>query len=153
MANAKHPPRPAGRERGGTNSIACRRTVIPSTGEEIVRGTPRSVLPTHPTAATDGTHMQPTGGCIPSRTKEFETPANFVARSPEAASPQLYRPGTPTADGVSDGSASGLSAGLSRTARYRRPPSAERKVKTLCETLRKALAGPAPQSSSAGVAP
>ena len=86
-------------------------------GGETERGTPRSVLPTHRTTATDGTHMQPSGGCIPGRTKKFGTPANFEATSPEATSPQLYRPGTPTADDVRDGSAKGLGAGLAGTAR------------------------------------
>ena len=120
----------------------------PHCWQETERGTPRSDLPTHPTAATDGTHAQPSGGCTPSRTKKFGTPANFEARSPEAASPQLYRPGTPTADGVSDGSASGLSAGLAGTASDWRTPRTEREV----ETLSKALAGFAAQIGSTSTA-
>ena len=120
----------------------------PEHGEETERGTPRSVLPTHPTAATDGAHVQPTGGCELGRTKKFGTPARFVARSPEAASPQLYRPSTPSAVEVSDGSATGLSAGLTRTARNRRAPRTKRKI----ETFRKSLAGFAAQFGCAGTA-
>ena len=117
------PQRTSAKGRTNTRATASK---IPTLWQETERGTPRSVLPTHPTAATDGTHTQPSGGCIPSRTKKFGTPANFEARSPEAASPQLYRPGTPSADDVSDGSASGLGAGLAGTARDWRPPRPKR---------------------------